>query len=128
MKSYIALIALSALAFGAFAQQRAPVSGPADPSAKVPPSRHDSAFAGYAPYREEKLAPWREVNDEVGKVRGHIGIFGGAGHAGHRTQEKGVPSKPVAGKPAMAKEAHQPKGEAPVRDAPKAPVGERKGH
>jgi len=51
------------------------VANPADPAVTVPPARYDSAFAGFAPYREQKLAPWREVNDEVARVGGHVGVL-----------------------------------------------------
>lgn len=56
---------------------------PADPRTEVSAPGYQSAFAGYRPFRDEKLLPWREVNDEVGRVGGQAGIFGGAGHAGH---------------------------------------------
>lgn len=126
MKPYIVFAALTALVPGAMAQQRSAAPDPRDPASSVPPVKYESAFAGYAPYREEKLAPWREVNDEVGKVRGHVGIFGGAGHAGHGAGEKAGPSKPAAGKPA-GKPA-EPAGQAPARGAPKAPAGGHQGH
>ncbi len=127
MKPYIVLAALAALAPGAMAQQRSTAPDPRDPAAAVAPVKYESAFAGYAPYREEKLAPWRDVNDEVGKVRGHAGIFGGAGHAGHGAGEKTGPAKPTAGKPAAGKPA-EPAGQAPARGAPKAPAGGHQGH
>lgn len=56
---------------------------PADAAARVPPFTYESAFANYARFREEKPAPWREINDEVGRVGGHLGILKGSGHAGH---------------------------------------------
>lgn len=75
----------------AAAQQ--PRQQPTDPAAAVPPAQYSSAFAGYQPLRDEKPAPWREVNDEVARAGGHLGIFrssvpGAApnatgGHAGH---------------------------------------------
>ena len=49
-----------------------------DARASVPATPYNTAFTGYQPFREQKLAPWREVNDEVHKAGGHIGIFGGA--------------------------------------------------
>ena len=55
----------------------APLAASAD--ARVPETKYDSAFTGYQPFREQKLAPWRELNDEAHKAGGHIGIFGGAG-------------------------------------------------
>lgn len=117
MKHYFVLAVLAALAPLASAQQPARLD-PADPGAKAPAVKYESAFTGYAPYREEKLAPWREVNDEVGKVRGHAGIFGGAGHAGQGASEKASPAKPASGKPAAGKPA-EPAGQAPARGAPK---------
>lgn len=55
-----------------------------DAGARVPQTRYESAFSGYQPYREQKLAPWREANEEAARIGGHIGILGGAsGHATH---------------------------------------------
>ena len=45
-----------------------------DPRAAAPPPAGASAFDGYRPYRDEALAPWRELNDEVGRVGGHAGV------------------------------------------------------
>ncbi|MBX3662447.1 MAG: hypothetical protein KF804_08360 [Burkholderiales bacterium] len=66
---------------------------PADPSAAVPAPVHSSAFSGYQPLGSEKPGPWRELNDEVARIGGHIGILRGTapgatsgkagGHAGH---------------------------------------------
>ena len=48
--------------------------------------QYDSAFTAYQPYREQPVADWRAVNEEVGRIGGHIGIVGGAsGHASHGT-------------------------------------------
>ena len=125
MKSLIALIAIAGLAPAAMAQDLSK-SHPADPSAKVPDLKYESAFSGYSPYREEKLVPWRDVNDEVGRIGGHVGMFGG-GHGGHAGAKPG-PAKPAAGQPAGAKPA-QPAGQAPARSEPKAAVsGGHTGH
>jgi hypothetical protein len=123
MHSYIVLVALVALAPSALAQQRAPQPHPADPAAKAPAVKYESAFAGYTPFREEKLAPWREVNDDVGKARGHAGIFGGAGRAGHAIDKAAQP-KPATSHPDAGKSADPE----PARDAPKAPAAGHKGH
>lgn len=64
-----------------FAAQPAATGHPAT-TASTPSVNYESAFTGYRPFIDEKLAPWRDVNDEVGRVGGQIGIFGG-GHAGH---------------------------------------------
>jgi len=50
---------------------------PTDATALVPPFEQASAFADYQPFREQKIAPWKQVLDEVG------GGPGAAGHAGH---------------------------------------------
>ncbi len=83
----------------AMAQQRTNAN-PADPRAEVPPARYQSAFTGYQSFRDEKLAPWREVNDEAARVGGHTGIFGGGAHTGHGA------TKPAAGTPAPAAAPH----------------------
>jgi hypothetical protein len=57
-------------------------TGPADPQATVPAPTYQSAFTGYQRLRDDALAPWREINDEVARIGGHMGMFGGA-HAGH---------------------------------------------
>jgi hypothetical protein len=69
---------------------------PAQPDAPVPAVKYQSALAGYVPFREEKLASWREVNDDVARTGGHSGIFRGA-HGGH-----------AAGKPAATPPAAGP--------------------
>jgi hypothetical protein len=63
----------------AHAAEPIPMAAPpsaADAAARVPATKYDSAFTGYQPYREQKLAPWRELNEDVHKAGGHIGIFG----------------------------------------------------
>ena len=50
---------------------------PSDPSTPVPMIAAASAFADYQPFREQKVAPWKQVLDEV------VGVPGAAGHAGH---------------------------------------------
>ena len=105
MKAYWWIIPLAAAASGTAAQQQA-----TDPAAKAPAIRYESAFGDYRPHRDEKLAPWREVNDEVGRIGGHVGLFRGAGgkHPGS--------SRPAAGQP-------------PERGATKAPAsGGHAGH
>lgn len=92
-----------------------------DAAASTPPVSYQSAFDGYRSYREEPIADWRALNDEVGRVGGHIGIFRAAGgHADHGG------AKPVTGKPgipASQKGAPAAEGQAPVRGAPQAPAG-----
>ncbi len=66
----------------ATAQQSTRISRPTDAAAPVPVVKYQSAFTGYVPFRDENLAPWREVNDEAARVGGHLGIFGGAAGRG----------------------------------------------
>ena len=88
MRLFIAFAVLAALAPHAAAQQPAARPHPADPAAPVPTVKYDSAFSGYRGFREEPLAPWRAVNDEVARVGGHIGIVGGAGHGATKPAPK----------------------------------------
>ena len=73
------LAALSmCVAAGASAQtMTAPAAGPVVASAAVAPlprisstPAYRSAFQGYQPYTDEKIAPWRESNDTVGTIGG----------------------------------------------------------
>lgn len=83
MQLKLAVLCLACAAFvtsNAMAQQLANTN-PADPGVKAPPMRYESAFTSYQSFRDEKLAPWREVNDEVGRIGGQAGIFGEAGGA-----------------------------------------------
>jgi len=76
-------IALAALAASAAAAQQAQRPDPVEPKAKVPPAQYRSAFEGYRPYVEEKVAPWRESNDAV-KPRPAARPPANGGHGGHR--------------------------------------------
>ena len=63
-------VALVCAAGAAGAQTPAPRE-----AAVAAPPAYRSAFEGYRPYVEEPLAPWREVNDTVGRVGGHVGVL-----------------------------------------------------
>jgi len=74
MKRAIVLL-LSACAGGtAFAQSEGR-KDPVKPEARVPAVTYRSAFADYRPYREQEVAPWRDVNAEVARVGGHAGVL-----------------------------------------------------
>lgn len=117
---FLALAALPALS-----QSPAVTPDPAEKDAGVPAVKYESAFEGYVSYREQALAPWREINDEVGRIGGHVGMFRGAGHAAHGASRP-APSKPAAGQPAG--EPHETPGQPPKRGAPQAPQGGHQGH
>lgn len=58
-----------------------PVPGPADaadPTLSVGPPPYQSAYANYQPYREQRIAGWKEIHREVSSDSS-----GGGGHAGH---------------------------------------------
>ena len=122
MNPYIALAVLGALALDASAQQKSPaLLQPTDPAASVEKPRYQSAFEGYVPYREQELASWPKVNEEVGQAGGHVGIFRG-GHAGHGGA-KAAPTKVPPNQPAAGKD--KPAGQPPQ---PSAPQGGHQGH
>ena len=50
---------------------------PSDPTTSVAAPATASAFADYQPFREQKIAPWKQILDEV------AGGSGAAGHKGH---------------------------------------------
>ena len=85
-------------------------SDAANPAAGAPALKYESAFANYRRYEDQPLRRWTEVNDEVAKAGGHIGIFRGAqGHGAHA-----APTAPA--------QAPLGEGQPPVRGAPQAPA------
>lgn len=75
---------LAALAAGNAPAQEAKRPDPADPKAKAPAPVYRSAFEGYRPLEEPKRVPWREANEEVERVGGHLGILRGKTLRGER--------------------------------------------
>jgi hypothetical protein len=74
----------------ALAQQGSTRPDPAAPGAAVAPLKYESAFTGYAPFRDQPPASWRELNDEVARVGGHLGILRGA--SGHGSTQPAAPA------------------------------------
>lgn len=111
MKQLSAVLVCMALAPLANAHQKAAQSDPADPSAPVPPSKYESPFASYLLYREPDLTPWQEVNDEVARAGGHLGILKGTGHGAH------APAKASSRSPATDT-APKPKAAPPAGHGP----------
>lgn len=88
---------------------------PTQAGARVPGLQYESAFQNYVPYREQPLEAWREVNDEVGRVGGHLGMFRSEGEV-----------RPQPGAPASA--ARDAPGQPPARGAPTAPPSHHMKH
>lgn len=66
---------LAALAAGNAVAQERKRPDPADPRAASQAPAYRSAFEGYRRIEEPRRIPWREANDEVERVGGHIGIL-----------------------------------------------------
>jgi len=66
---------LAALAAGTATAQSGARPDPADPQARVTVAPYRSAFEGYRGLDEPKRIPWRDANQEVGRVGGHVGIL-----------------------------------------------------
>jgi len=66
------------------------------PSGKSPPPApaYVSAFEGYRPLIDEPMRPWRDANDEVGRLGGHMG------HVGSEARTSAQPAPSSAGTPA----------------------------
>lgn len=75
--------------------------GPANPALKGPPVTYRSAFDGRP--AEPAETPWKDANDEVRRLGGHIGILqeddtapgGHAGHSGEGAAAAASPQKPT---------------------------------
>ena len=94
MKRVLA-VALAATAAGAALAQTDAPRNPSDAAIAVPKVEYRSAFSDYRPYADQEPAPWRALNDEMGRLGGHRGHIAGA--------DKGAPKKsqkPAAKPPA----------------------------
>jgi hypothetical protein len=95
MRPVIAVLLYGAVLLPARAAE---VPAAAQAAAPVPAIEYRSAFTGYMPWREQGPTSWREVNDEVARIGGHIGILRGTGHPGHSPA-----APPGAAQPGAAK-------------------------
>ncbi len=89
-----------ALALALAAPGLVPAAEPA-PSDKSPPEAraHGSAFADYRPLIDEPMRPWREANDEMGRLGGHVGHSGNepGTSVGPAPGNAGAQDRPVPG-------------------------------
>ncbi len=88
----ISCVALAICFAGGAAAQTATRPDPAEPKAAAPAPAYDSAFKDYRPYVDPEIARWKDVNQEVGRLNGHVG---------HVPQQPGVAQKPAAKPPAQ---------------------------
>ncbi len=77
MERTFAFALLALAASGAAAQQK-PRPDPADPAARTAPSAYRSAFEGYRTFADAEVARWREANEEMRRLGGHVGHVPGA--------------------------------------------------
>jgi hypothetical protein len=80
--------------------QSAPLApaGRPDPlhaEAAVPPASYRSALTGYRPWAEEKLAPWKETNDTVGRIGGWR-VYARQAQEPAATPDASTPTTPTA--------------------------------
>jgi hypothetical protein len=86
---------LAACVAGSAVAQSTARPDPAESKAAAPAPAYDSAFKDYRPYVDPEIARWREVNQEVGRLKGHVG------NVGHVPQQPGAAAKPAAKPPAQ---------------------------
>ena len=66
-----------------------PAAEPSTSDKSPPPARaYVSVFEGYRPLTDEPMRTWRDANDEIGRLGGHIGHIG---------NEAGTPARPGLG-------------------------------
>ncbi|WP_295636959.1 hypothetical protein [uncultured Methylibium sp.] len=79
------------VAAAAQAGHEAPAAGrasPLDATADVPAVTYDSAFARYRPHADQALRPWKDANDNVGRIGGW------RSYAREAAQEEPAPKAP----------------------------------
>jgi hypothetical protein len=71
---------------------------PATPSASAAsaPTPYRSAFEGYQPFAEQKLVPWKEANDTVGKIGGWRAYAREANEAAGKSTPPSAPAAPAS--------------------------------
>ena len=84
---------LAACVAGSVAAQTPARPDPADPKVAVSVQPYESAFKDYQPYVEPEVARWRETNEEMGRLGGHVG---------HVPKSPDAAAKPAAKAPAQS--------------------------
>ena len=73
--AFAAALSSSALAQMSMQAHDSTPAAQAAPVMAVP--KYESAFDGYRGHADEKIRPWREVNDEAAAIGGHVGQWRG---------------------------------------------------
>lgn len=106
------LYSLPSRALAGFAALAAVGAGAQTAGAPLAPAGYQSAFEGYQAYGDEKLQPWKESNDTVGKIGGW------RAYAREAQGAQPAPAKDPAG-------AGAPAGAVPAAADPHAGPGKR---
>ena len=77
---------------GSAAAQATVRPDPADPKAAVPARPYESVLKDYRPYIDPDVAHWRQSNEEMGRLGGHVG---------HVPKAQGPTVQPAAKPPAQ---------------------------
>lgn len=103
---------LAALAAGNAGAQSTARPDPADPAVRVPETAYRSAFEDYRRHELSKQTPWREANDDVGRIGGHTGVLRGQPAHGIQAPAAGADGAGVTeqGTPRSAGELKTPQG------------------
>jgi hypothetical protein len=96
------LVAAAVACAAAAAGAQTPAKPSGERAGAPPPYR--SAYEGYRPYVEEPAAPWREVNDTVGRVAGHAGVL-----RAEAADAPTTPATPATGPKGEGHDAHHRK-------------------
>lgn len=117
----VSLLILMLLSSTTVLAQETKHSDPTDPAALVPAIKYESAFSDYRPFQEQKVAPWKQVLDEV------TGIVGADGHAEHGGMSETSTAKEVAPSADVAAANSQTLSPAPAEstDAPATEIAAR---
>lgn len=94
---------LAALAAGNGGAQSPARPDPADPAVRVPEAAYRSAFEDYRKHDLTRQTPWREANEEVGRIGGHVGILREKPAHGVQGPAEGAPPAPGGANPPGAR-------------------------
>lgn len=105
---WMAIVALTILPLAATAQDKPKPADPANPAEAVAPLLYESAFAGYQALSQPEQSPdknWRAINDEMGRLGGHVG------HTKEAAAARGKLFSPKATTPPKTSSDDMPKSE-----------------